>query len=265
MSSHFYSPVTGELIDGGLREARKIGGLPSPTTVLGLIKGEGLIRYLQRQAWEAGVTTPRNPGEGDDDYYARCCRHADEHSKGAREKGGDFHSLIQRFHMSCMGQADPPVIPGQFLWQYDQYAKWYKVYVERTLAVEACVIGQGYAGRLDHCALMKDGRVCVLDVKTQDTKGKGRFNYYPEWSYQLGAYAGALEPIQHVDALVSVVVSSSQPVVLEAFTWPKPPAYYHQLFLGLLAIWMESNKYWPDPIAKPQKAYEQRLLQPRAL
>lgn len=246
--SHFYHPVTGELIDGGLREARKIGGLPSPTTVLSLIKGPGLIKYLQRQAWEGGVTTPRLPNEPDDAYFDRCMRAADEHSKAARERGGDFHSLIQRFHLSCMGHADPPVIPGQFDRQYDAYLHWYETYVDKTLAVEATVIGHGYAGRLDHCALMKDGRVAVLDIKSQDiSKKRGRFSFYPEtWAIQLGAYSGALEPIQHVDVLVSVAVSSNQPVVLEAKYWEREPSYYHQLFLGLLEIWKLAVNYFPE-------------------
>ncbi len=251
MSSHFYHPSTGDLIDGGLRAARPVNGLPSPTTVLELIKGEGLIRYFQRQAWEAAMTTPRRPGSTDEEHFGDCRKWADEHSKLAREKGGDFHNLCQLFHMNAMGMESPqavtqlPHVPKTFTPQFDAYLCWYEQYVQKTIACEQFVLGQGYAGRMDHLALLKDGRLAVVDVKTQALSGKKRaFNYYSNWALQLGAYAGALP--SPADVLMSVVVSSTEPVVLEAYAWPKPPAYYHGLFLGLLAIWNEENNYWPS-------------------
>ena len=102
--SHFYHAITGELINGGLREARKLNGLalPSPTTVLSLLKSEGLIFYFKKMMWEATSTTPRPPGMSDEDHFYACLKWADEHSKKSRETGGDFHSLVQRFHERCL-------------------------------------------------------------------------------------------------------------------------------------------------------------------
>ncbi len=251
MSSHFYNANTGELIDGGLREARKLGGLalPSPTTVLGLIKGEGLLAYFRRQAWEAAVTTPRLPGMSDEEHYQACLKWADQHSKIARERGGEFHTLCQRFHLSEMdGPIHPDVAytPEVMLPQFDAYVNWYNTYVQKTIACEQFVLGQGYAGRLDHLALLNDGRLAVLDVKTQSLGKRRSFNFYSQFSIQLGAYAGALP--SPADVLVSVVVSADvTPVIVEAKYWPKPPSYYHQLFLGLLAVWSEEQQYWPTP------------------
>ncbi len=248
--SHYYHPTTGDLIDGGLRAARPVNGLPSPTTILGLIKGEGLIRYFQRQAWEAAMTTPRRPGSTDEEHFEDCKRSADEHSKLAREKGGDFHTCCQRFHMNAMGDWANNPVPSALLPQFDAYVCWYEHYVEKTVAVEQFVLGQGYAGRMDHLAMLKDGRLAVVDVKTQALSGKKRaFNYYSNWALQLGAYAGALP--SPADVLMSVVVSSTEPVVLEAYAWPQPVSYYHQLFLGLLAIWNLENNYWPVVEALP--------------
>lgn len=216
--------------------------------MLSILKGEALIRYFRRQMWEAATTTPRLPDQSDEDHFESCLRWADQHGKTAREKGGDFHDMIQQFHLSCIAERPVPAIPSIYIDQFDVYSRWYETYVDKTLTVEATVIGQGYAGRLDHCALLKDGRVAVLDVKTQDISKRNRFNYYSEWGLQLGAYAGALEPVQHVDCLISIVVSSSFPVVLEAHYWPNPPAYYHGLFLGLLRVWNEMHNYWPEPM-----------------
>lgn len=242
MGNHYYHPTTGELIDGDLRQARKVGALPSPTTVLNILGSPGLKWYFRKQMWEAAVTTPRLPNESDDDYFDRCCRWADEHGQAARDKGGDFHTLCQRFHQGQKVMASAgPLAP-----QFEAYSLWYFKNVKRTLMVEQTVIGQGYAGRVDHVAELMDGRVACLDVKTQDITKKKKFTYYSNWGIQLGAYAGAIKPMP--DVLISVAVSSSNngPVVVEAYEWPQPPAYYHDIFLGLLKYWNLDNSYWPN-------------------
>lgn len=259
MSSHFYNKLTGELIDGGLREARKLNGLalPSPTTVLGILGSYGLKIYFRRQMFEAAATTPRPPGQSDDDYFDACCLAADEHGLAARDRGGDFHTLVQRFHEraesvgryglarthtnSSAGMVfpDDPLAP-----QFNAYIDWYHTNVCRTIMVEKTVIGQGYAGRVDHVAEMMDGRIACLDVKTQDTsKKKGKFTFYDSWPVQLGAYAGAIKP--QPDCLISVAVSANLPAMVEAKVWEKPVEYYHGLFLGLLEFWKHSNSYFP--------------------
>lgn len=247
--SHYYTK-DGELIDGDLRACRKLGGLPSPTTVLNILSSPGLKWYFRRQMFESAVTTPRFVGESDDDYFDRCCKFADEHGQAARDKGGDFHSLVQNFHERSM-KADgenfvtgfvafnPPLAP-----QFTAYVEWYRKNVRRSLLVEQAVIGQGYAGRVDHVAELMDGRRAVLDTKTQDvTKKKGRFTFYDQWPVQLGAYAGAISPLP--DCLISVAVSSNVPVIVEAKIWERPVQYYHKLFLGLLEYWKHSNDYHP--------------------
>ena len=242
LSSHFYHPVTGALIDGTLRDARKIGGLPSPTTVLNILGSPGLKWYFRRQMWEATCTTPRLPGQSDEQYWEACQKWADEHGQAARDKGGDFHSLVQRFHANPLGGSamlDEPLLP-----QFTAYVEWYARNVRRSLMVEQTVFGQGYAGRVDHVAEMMDGHIACLDVKTQDTtKKKGAFVYYSEWAIQLGAYAGAIHPVP--DCLISVAVSRNEPVRVESKTWPLPPSFYHDIFLGLLKYWRLDNDYWP--------------------
>ena len=94
------------------------------------------------------------------------------------------------------------------------YVEWYDRYVAQTLGTEMVVIGDGYAGRLDHLCELKDGRIAITDTKSQDiSTKKGRFNYYPEWVLQLAAYAGAINrfpgPAEgSVDALLSICISS---------------------------------------------------------
>jgi hypothetical protein len=243
MSSHYYHPATGELIDGDLRQARKVGGLPSPTTVLKILSSPGLKWYFRRQMWEATCTTPRHPRMSDEDHWNACQKWADEHGKTARDAGGDFHDLVQAFHRKpvrgwLMLSDNDPLRP-----QFDAYVDWYFRNVKRTIMVEQSVIGQGYAGRVDHLAEMMDSRIACLDAKTQDTKGKP-FTFYPEWAVQLGAYAGAIRPIP--DCLISVALNRNPaaPIMVEHWEWPKRPSYYHDIFLGLLSYWRFANNYF---------------------
>lgn len=252
MAAHYYNATTGELIDGDLRVARKVGGLPSPTTVLGMLTSQGLIEYFKRQMHEATATTPRQPGWSDENYFDACCRWADEHGKAAREKGGDFHSLVQRFHqgrlsLGALEDEGHPLLP-----QMLAYREWCQRHIAKTLAVEEVVRGDGYAGRRDHLAqLMGMGNplTAVVDAKTQDIRKRGKFNAYPEWALQLGAYAGAqpiFGPPVKVDCIVSIMVSSHEPVVVEAHYWPQPPEVYHRAFLNLLEVWKFWKNYYPQ-------------------
>jgi len=244
MGSHYYTKE-GELIDGDLRLCRKLNGLPSPTTVLNILGSPGLKYYFRKMMWEATVTTPRLPGQSDDDYFDACCRWADEHGQAARDKGGDFHSLVQSFHEQKLNGRTLVVPIGHTLApQFDAYVVWYENNVRRSLMVEQAVIGQGYAGRVDHVAEMMDGRIGCIDAKTQDTtKKKGKFSYYDQWPIQLGAYAGAIKP--QPDCLISVAVSSNLPAIVEAKIWERNVDYYHDIFMGLLKFWKHSNDYHP--------------------
>lgn len=246
--SHYYHPDTLDLIDGDLRQARKVGGLPSPTTVLKMLTSPGLQYYFKRQMWEASVSTPRTPTMSDEEHWKACQKWADEHGKGAREKGGDFHTIVQQLHQSVLGRRAPLILPpGHPLSpQIGGYWEWYQENVEETLDCEKKCSGDGYGGQLDHLARMKmkrwGGKVACLDAKTQDISKNKVFNHYPEWGVQLGAYAGTQDPMP--DVLISVCISSmTGPVVVEAYQWPKPPAYYHKLFLGLLAYWRELHDF----------------------
>jgi hypothetical protein len=241
MGSHYYTN-DGQLVDG-LKAARVCNALPSPTTVLGMIKGEGLIRYFKRQMFEAAVTTPRKPEWTDEEFYDACERWADQHSQTARDKGLDLHKVIQEFHLGLSGQVGgvlqtltPELADG-----FDLYLRWYEKWVQKSLVVEEVLFGEGYAGRVDHVALLKDGRVAVCDVKTQDLTKRKRFSQYPEHFLQLGAYAGTIKPTP--DVLISIYVSSNAPVTLESYVWPGSPKLGHELFLNLLRLWQFINNY----------------------
>jgi len=249
--AHFYTS-DGQLVDG-LRAARLVQAVPSPTTILSMIKGPGLIEYFKRQMFEAAVTTPRNPSWTDSEHYDACVQWSEQHSVAARDKGLALHKIIQEFHQSLVGKVMLPIasLTPELAAGYDLYLRWYEKWVKRTLIVEEVLFGEGYAGRVDHVALLQDGRVAVCDVKTQDLSKRKRFSQYPEHFLQLGAYAGTIKPTP--DVLISIYVSSNAPVSLEAYVWPGSPQLGHELFLNLLRLWQFINNYQfqETSLAKP--------------
>src|SRR6185436_19653016 len=256
--AHYYTK-DGQLVDG-LRAARLVLAVPSPTTILSMIKGPGLIEYFKKCMFEAAVTTPRLPHWTDNEHYEACVQWSEQHSQAAKDKGLALHKLIQEFHQSLVGKL--PMVPMVALTPelasgYDLYLRWYEKWVRKTIAVEQFVVGQGYAGREDHYCILNDGRSCLVDVKTQDISKRKRFNFYSNFAIQLGAYSGACPPSwpeRKVDCLISIAVSSTGPAALEAKVWPRESAYYHGLFMGLLALWQEENSYWPTTTDRPVEA-----------
>lgn len=241
---HFYQP-DGTFIDG-LKLARKTpGALVSPSSVLGIFTSYGLQLYFKQQAIEAAATTPRHADETDEAWCGRVTEAADEHSQIARDKGTVFHDWAKGCNRLVVEQGliAPPCegMEQQSL----AYINWLKYSVEQVLAVEKFVVGAGFAGTLDIAVRLKDGRVAIVDTKTQGLKGKAKFNWYARWAIQLGAYAAAFEKTaaQQVDCLISVAVSSDEPVKLEAYEWPKRPEWYGDLFQCALRLWKEDNNW----------------------
>lgn len=246
MGTHFYSP-DGTFIDG-LRLARKTpGALVSPSTVLGVFTSYGLQIYLQDMMWQATATTPRHEGESDEAWKDRCHHAADEHSKAARDKGTAFHDWAKDYHhfRRSRPMADDALYLAAMPEQCKAYDSWFRANVMTVLAVERFVVGDAYAGTLDLAVRLGDGRVAIVDTKTQGLKGKANFNKYARYAIQLGSYASAFEKTtaQQVDCLISVIVSSDEPVKLEAYEWPKRPTWYGDLFQCALRLWKEDNNW----------------------
>lgn len=243
MSSHFYTP-NGEWVSG-LREARKYNALPSPTTILKLISSPALHIYWQNQLFEACQLTERLPGMLDDEYKEAVIAASEAHAAAARERGTTFHEWTSLLNLSFPNIPEERV-PGMED-QCDLVAEWYLANVSEILMQEVMVVGEGYAGRLDCCAVMKDNTVEVIDTKTQHLKGKRRFNHYFSWALQLGAYGGALPRMgMTVNKLRSLVVSSHDPGLFEAYPWPEAPSLYHRLFMGIKEVWCYEHNYFPD-------------------
>ena len=92
-----YYHKNGTILPGGLREARKVDGVPSVTTVLGILDKSGLTEWKIKQGIMAALTLPRIENETDDDYLKRILNDSKEQSKNAADQGTIIHNFIETY------------------------------------------------------------------------------------------------------------------------------------------------------------------------
>ena len=221
-----------------LRDARKLGLLPSPTSILQCLDKPALTTWKIEMACLAVLTAPRKPGEELDAFVERVLhteRQQDEQAQKARDLGTQLHAAIEAVLTGeqCPKELEPFVMPAtEAMKQFGT--------VQST---EAVVVGDRCAGRLD--ATFWNGSVTtIVDIKTASNPPiKGS---WLEHRLQLSFYAKALDngggPLQ----TANVYIGTKAPgiVVVDIHTdWRET---YDRGFKPLLQYWMFANDYDPS-------------------
>ena len=80
-----------------LRDAKKLGLLPSVTTIIGTIAKPGLNRWLQEQAILAALTLPRLENEPESDWLSRVLNDSKAQGRQAADRGTLIHGILESF------------------------------------------------------------------------------------------------------------------------------------------------------------------------
>ena len=241
---HYYDQY-GMAVQGGLRMARPCRAFPSVTTIQSIAKNYGLERYKREQFGLSLLTTPRNRGETDEQFIDRADEGAHEHSARAMEKGTHIHQLFENLDEIKLKIKEENELDQK---RCKMLLDWKEENILSVEKKESVVISKeyGFAGRFDTLARMKDGtktgeRV-LLDLKTCVPKD-GKMTPWPSYCVQLSAYLIALgEDIP----TANIMFSSTEDLAIELHRWSdKETKRAKQAFLGLVAYWQWSNKYWP--------------------
>ena len=80
-----------------LRDARKLGLLPSVTTIINQLSKAGLDTWKQQQVLLAALTLPRLPDEPEQEWLARVMQDSKAQGKEAAERGTAIHAIIQSY------------------------------------------------------------------------------------------------------------------------------------------------------------------------
>ena len=209
--------------DTTLRDARKPENqwLASVTTITKeMIAKEAIVKYRVDMMKLACMTMPRKEWDSytADELSAKLDKDAEEHSLRARTFGSSLHDSIEHFVTTGEVTENPELIPF-----FGRFKEWWDEMVQDPIVSEKTLVGDGYAGRVDLIAKMKDGRTMLIDFKTRKrsaprTKaekecGLGKFGQYEEDNYQLAAYRLATHYDMGliVDAVANLFIDNVNP------------------------------------------------------
>lgn len=209
-----------------LRDARKLGLLPSVTEILKVIHKPALDIYKQNQILQSALTLPRIEGEDLDSFALRVELDSDRHRQDSADLGTRIHAAIAG---SLQGQ-----VVSEDMKPY--LHEWMTLKKDINVIGTEMTVGSnmlGYAGMLDLSCVWCE-RFCIFDFKSQDVEDKPKF--YDEWAMQLAAYAeGAGDKYE----LVSVIISTNENSKGRLFinTWPCEQYYYYDAFSHAFGLW----------------------------
>ena len=198
---HVVPSAKGDMRPATLRDARKLGLLPSVTNVLGVINKPELTRWLQEQAVIAALTLPRIDGESEDAFAQRVAADSLTTRDGAADFGTAVHHGAERVAQTLEVDPADPVAP----W-LNHYRDWFQTNCARLVWTERCLVSLdlGFAGTADLLMEHRQHGLCLIDLKTQGVKPGMKASAYKSWCYQLAAYRHALgEPITCLNLIIN--------------------------------------------------------------
>ena len=90
-----------------LRDAKKLGLLPSVTTILGVAAKPGLDRWKQEQAILAALTLPRLDGEEESEWLSRVLSDSKAQGRDAADRGTYIHGVLESFFDGILLESIP--------------------------------------------------------------------------------------------------------------------------------------------------------------
>lgn len=194
-----------------LRDAKKMGLLPSVTTIMKAAASPGLEAWKLNQMMLAALTLPRAEGESEESFIARIQSDSKEQARKAADRGTEVHAAIERFFD---GQIQADALP----YLEPVYKKVEETFGILTWAVEKSFAFEGFAGKVDLHSL--DGEGVVIDFKTKEFTSETleKVAGFDENSMQLAAYRVGLRKPKARCANVFVSVTEPGLVVVREWT-----------------------------------------------
>lgn len=223
-----------------LRDARKLGLLPSATGVLDLLNKPNLVPWKARKVLTRAFEQPPQPGQSMEAWIAAILQAEEEHQdEHVRDRGSRLHAEIEDFFTSKRGEIVSedyefiaPVI--EIVESMDS-----PVLESETVVVN---LAEGYAGTAD--IILASGQ--VVDFKTKDFKGRDSVHVSFENCCQLAAYFVAANGHAGFLTCRNIYLDRSEPGKVQVKDWtPEELATGWEAFRHLCALWRIMNKYDP--------------------
>jgi hypothetical protein len=213
-----------------IRDARKMGLVPSVTTIIGEAARPGLEAWKANQLMMAALTLPRLDGEPEADWIKRVKTDSREHARKRAEQGERIHAAIEGHFRGVAPDAEhAPYVSGVLA------ALGEKCGPQEWLPEKTFTNPSGYGGKIDLHSIE-----WVVDFKSKEfVTADEKPDLYHEHQMQLAAYSRVIN-WQASCAIVWVSVSTPGLVVLEELTQAKI-IQGHIMFNALLEYWWARN------------------------
>jgi hypothetical protein len=233
-----------------IRDARKMGLLPSVTTIIGILDKPQLTKWKMREAAKAALNVPPPQGEEPLDRFAdRAIEAAMSQVSDAADLGTKIHDAIENLMRGSAEQPSEEMRP---------YVKpvldWMRQVGVKVTHSEIVLVNavHGFAGRVDALFTWGDafGKMGILDFKTKKTKPDEKVEAYDEHLLQLAAYAATHYGAGHLQHVVAanLFISSTEPGRLEVVKHDKERMVEaYEAFTQMCAIWRFRKGYDPRP------------------
>lgn len=214
-----------------LRDARKLGLVPSVTAIIKCAAAPGLERWKQDQVLHAALTLPRGATEPEAQWIERVWTDSRETARKASERGTAVHGAIQGSY-ECK-HPGPEYLPHA-LAADGAITDWLEMPSGLTVEAERSFASRiGFGGKVD---LIGEPPEFVVDFKTKEFDDTTPLKTWDEHAMQLAAYRHGLE--MHEARCAIVYVSVSVPGIAKLIEIPEADLQKGwKMFLGLLDYW----------------------------
>lgn len=210
-----------------LRDAKKLGLVPSVTGIIRCAAALGLENWKQDQAILAALTCPRIEGESDADLLARIKKDAQEQAKKAAERGTQIHAWIESGFKGDMHPDGARYFKSALATIETECGdQWWKT--EKSFATPR------YGGKVD---LQND--TILIDFKTTE-KDITTVKTWDEHAMQLAAYDGWLGNLGRRCGILYINVNTAESRII----WIPQDEIERgwKMFIALLDYWYAKNK-----------------------
>ena len=237
---HSVPSTSGEARPTTVRDARKLGLLPSVTNILGVINKPELVEWKMTQAVLAALTLPRRDGEGEDEFAKRVVEDSQSRMRTAVDFGSAFHAGAEQVAKTLeVDQAGP------YAAWLNLHRDWFQANCVRLVWTERVLVNTelGYAGTADLLVEHQAHGLTLVDYKTQGVKAGYKVRAYGSWCQQLAAYRRAIgKPM----ACMNVIVNSVEPSAPVEHLWSEDELRAGlESFEAALVIWRNEKNYDP--------------------
>jgi len=241
---HQVAKRDGEMRNTNLRDARKLGLLPSVTGILGIIGKESLVSWRIKQALYSSLGLPKTDDETPDYWAKRCIAMSDKAKEDAAVSGSRIHDALEK------ALTNMPY-PDELKVFVEPVAQGFKEKEIEITALEKTMtsVEYGYAGTCDMMFEWKSGKG-ICDHKTRNTTEGKPFAKYETEPMQLASYYVMAYGEDSIDTamLVNCLISRTEPGRFEFVRVENPRAAW-EAFKACLTLWKYLKKYDPCEVA----------------